>query len=301
MAAKPAKRMITAQFFGVGCGADDRCLSSAVIEALKGKSVADRNVARGGDVYRLHEWRAMPKACTGALLRLRTGQSPKLGSLTGEELRDVPLAEGEYVAEYFCFAYFPDWRVLALHRNRDAGGHSRLEGYLQDLCGVQPVVLNPLFTTDGLQRLGKMKDLTVAELTLAMPKNLDATAPADPQLRQTVEIARHAGAATISIRLSMGQRKAPLSQGAWEFVRHAMGMIGFEVKTARVRGHMRKDGDDDLGELLTLDLIEDMMRERIELPADPTVSEICDSLVEAYERRRSEIQLQVTAARLAPG
>lgn len=285
------RREITCDFFRVTCGQDGKFPFFKLMAQLHQRhpTAQERNNPTKDGYHRVYGWMALGHLGEGALLRLRTIHNASIAGIASDELRDLVLGEGEALTEYFCFSYFDEYRTMVVHRNREAGNYARLQDYLVAKSGVGSVHLSPIITGGALERLSRMQEFTIAELKLAIPDNIGKTG--NRSVDDMISIAHQTGAATIDVRISMDRSKKTLQDSVREAWATAVSFVGINTRMAEIRGRDRENPD----ELLTLDLLTDTMREKVELQfkgSRPALGDIHTALRSAYERRRSEIALQ---------
>lgn len=287
------RREINCDFFRVEIGHGG---ANGLLDVCNGiqrarPNASDRNLEVNDGFLRLYGWHSDGESGGGALLRLRTINNASIAMIHQDELRDLQLGRDEALAEYFCFAYYHEFRTLVLHRNRDAGGYGRLAMYLEEITGLRPVTFAPVLNTDALSRLERMQTVTVAELKIALPENLAAYETDESGVGGVLRFARHTGAATISATISMDHSRRPLLGVVKDIWRNVVVNSRDSVKAARVRGR-----SDELADgMLTIDLINDRMQERVDLDTRegrPSLDDFDNALRTAYLRRRDEIRYQ---------
>jgi hypothetical protein len=294
---KNTTREIATEFYWVSCaGSKGPCLSSVMGKVLKAfPNIEERNYPVDGDIYRISDWNCAQGIGTGNLLRLRPQNNAKMAGLKSDTLLDLPKVEGYVLAEYFCFVYFAEFRVLVLHRNRDAGGYKRLESYLNQFAESTPVVLTPVLTDQGLEVLGQMHKFTTAEFKIGDLENMSLKGWQSSSVARVLNFGKEAGAITMTVVISVDRsrknlKNEPLKDAMHDLVNH----VGDKIKSARVRGRMIDPDDDTKSRLV--DLMEHHIREYVEVPyaGGYLTSDILEGLRTAYKRRRTGIQLQFT-------
>jgi hypothetical protein len=309
---KTSFREVACDFFQVHTGVSGRHDFISIINGIYAAKTEtlERNVAIDDGVLRLYEWQEQNGVAGGALLRLRTDASARIGRFDTDELRDVPLRAGEALAEYFCFSYFAEFQVLVVHRNRYAGSHQRLEYYLQRMHGHRPISFNPIMTADALRRLDRMGGITVANVKLAMPVGDQIYDTGDQSVRELTQLGKRTGAVTLSLTLSVDHSRGVLSQDVKELWQHMVQRLsprnteashGPEavlpsadapsVEAATLHGYKERDSD----ELITIDLIADRMAERVRVRIagkSASLAELQGATSLAYQNRYEELRDQ---------
>ena len=249
----------------------------------------DRNFEIENGYVRLHDWRVEGNNASGAMLRLRTDGNARIGHLDTDDLRDIELNSGEALADYSCFRYFGEYKTLVLHRNRDAGNETRLRHYLERQCNVGPIDFGVLVSADALALFEQMQEITIAEITIAIPDNLSAeTGGRHVSVGDQIDLARRSGAATFTTRLSMDRtRRSLLPDVVRDWIKPYLRDDGETVRSAEVRGRINRGED-----IRTIDLIHDRLKERVRLESvnnKPELADFYESLNKAYQNRREEI------------
>ncbi len=249
----------------------------------------DRNFEVEDGYVRLHDWRVEEGNASGAMLRLRTDGNARIGHIETDDLRDIELRSGEALVDYSCFRYFGEFKTLVLHRNRDAGNEMRLRHYLEKQCNVGPIDFQVLVSADALALFEQMQEITVAEVTIAIPTNLSAeTGGRNVSVGDQIDLARRSGAATFTTRLSMDRtRRSLMPDVVRNWIKTYLRDDGETVRSAEVRGRINRGED-----VRTIDLIHDRLRERVRLESlgqKPELPDFYAALDKAYRNRRDEI------------
>lgn len=290
-------REITCDFFRIRVGQDKKGDFVQTIQALQARcaQVGARNLEVEDGYVRLHDWRVDGANASGALLRLRTDGTARIGHLETDDLRDLQLGTGEALADYSCFRYFGEFQTLVVHRNRDAGNESRLRYYLEQKTGVRPIDFEVLVSAEALRLFEQMQEITVAEISIAIPTNLGPeTQGRNLSVGEQIGLARRAGAAVVKTRLSMGHtRRSLVPDFVKSWFKSQLDEHGEAVRSAEVRGRLQEGGD-----VRVIDLIHDRIRERARLETDgsrPTLLNFYEALEKAYHNRRDEISQQFSS------
>ncbi len=280
------RRQVGVDFFRLESATDFADALDSVV--ARHPQVVDRNLEVGDGYARVYGWARDAVHSRGVLLRLRTSNAPSIARLDDDVLEDLELQANEAVAEYFCFGYFPQHQVLAVHRNRDAGRQARLLFYVERMSGGTPIHATVLLSTDAFDRLRRMYAVTVADLKLAMPMNLQVHQTGNVSVQDLIKIAHESGAASVTVHLSMERTKRTLSDRVKDALTAAVGDFPGAVEKATLRGRLEDDPD----EIVVVDLISDRMAEVVDVEGQDgriTIDGIHQAIREAYDRRADEI------------
>ena len=292
-------REINCDFFRVHLGQNRDSDFLAAMSAFQTRcgQAATRNSATEDGYVRLHDWRVDNGTASGALLRLRTDGRTRIAAIDTDDLRDLALATNEALADYSCFRYFEEFKTLVLHRNRDAGNEARLRFYLEQHAGLRPLELELLLSKNALQRFNRMQEITAAEIKIAMPDNLaDEARTGNSSVEQTIALARRSGAATFTMKFSMGHTRkrrmdVPFVRELFQgFIAETPELEGARIHAAEIKGRNQR-GE----EVRAIDLIRDRMSEKVRFDTDdghPTLADFYTALDKAYQNRRADIALQ---------
>lgn len=256
--------------------------------------INDRNMVKGDDLFRIGNVEYYQGPLVGTLLRLRRINDARIGFLDNEELQDLQLQPGETLTEFLTFMYIPQYKVVILSRNRDAGGHGRFEEYLEWFLDLNPVRLAVVQNLQPLNRLNQMDFIQNFEIKIANPQNLNAVA-GDATVRHAVQMAQQAAAASTSVTMSAEKTGVSLAKqvvtGAFgALINHFFGSVEKAIVTGRI-------GD----EHTVIDLVKDRMREYVQveravtpngsaLPIDRHI--LYGALNSAFEARHAELGAQ---------
>ncbi len=287
-------RKINCDFFRMNVGPDQR---GDFVQTLDGfcsrcPRTRDRDLEVEDGFLRLHDWRVEDGNARGALLELRTDGGARIANLDNYDLRDLELRQGEGLADYSCFRYFGEFKTLVIYRNRNAGNEKSLRYYLEQKTNVRPIDFDVLIATDALQRFERMQEIVFAELTIAMPNNLNAeTAGRGFSVGQEESLLNRARAATIKTQLSMGHTRRSMDLNTVKgWIKGNIDDYGEAVHSAKVRGRLESGEPID-----SIDLIQDRIRQEVEVRAvgsRPAISDFYDALERAYHLRRDGISRQ---------
>lgn len=256
----------------------------ALRDAYRSRSVSERNVVSMDGYHRVDSLGVMEgERQVGLFLRLRTNHDAVTATLDAEGLQDLQLREGEVLTEFFAFMYVPEYRVVVVHRNRDAGRQGKLERYAETLTGISPIILAGVITGDAANRLDRMSHTSKAYINIARPENL-SLANQDGPAFTLARMAHDDGAARINAEISVGNTRRALGSGFVDSVLRAIGFNRDSVTAATVTGRIDE-------EIVLVDLVRDLMRETVIVQAEGALSSdaVFWALGQAYDRRRDEI------------
>ena len=254
-------------------------------------TITDRNLAISDGFVRIGNWRKNGGSYQGIMLRLRTENVAQIARFDSDVMQDLALQPGEALTEYCCFAYYPTKQILVLHRSRNAGGSARLNDYLERMVRAGNVTLAVVLNRDAFQRLDRITEVTLAELKIAMPKLKTLPQADDEPAKDMIALAKLSGATTVSATLSMGRSKKPMLSAFRDAMKHFAGTYEEAVERAVVTGR----SEEEPGETITVDLITDRMREKVQIDVvegQSVTDRIHEALATAYERRVDEINAQ---------
>jgi hypothetical protein len=246
----------------------------------------ERNLERDEDFLRLEQWQRRGDTCYGILLRLRPNHHAVMAQLEQEGLKDVPVPAGHHPAEYACFRYTPQNNILVMQSNPAAGGPSRLCWYVREMSGDQHIGHDIVLTPDAARNYRNLQIISAVELSLAAPSQAGLFDGSGETLEHVLAFGQDTDAARMRIRLSSGHRAHGLNL---KFIRDMISQlqtVSLETKIARVNGYDAAD------EKRVVDLIEDRLRETVELTCTgpvPTVKDRFRALDKAYSSRRDDL------------
>ena len=293
----------TCEFFRVNYGSDNaRKFDKLLSEVLAAKPrPQDRDfLGSDGDLYRLYNCEVEKGRCVGSLIRFRHGIAPQKASLNGDRIEDIHLATGEFLVEYYSFAYFPEFDIVVIQRNRNAGSPNRLAAYLRHFGAPKNLQFEPVLNNNAFEKLYQAPLVRSTELRFAVPTSNTLFETENKSLKEVIELGRMHGAAYVTIILSKGRKSGSLSiSGTRKLFSDAIETLG--VKTKRnpqgvtdAKAHT-KSGDFFGADNEFLDMIEDRMQEEVEVrynTVNPTTEDYYQVIIAAYDRRRDEIVQQ---------
>lgn len=281
-------RVVNCDFFRVmmpeGAGDFGDELENAL---LSRGQVADRNVPSSDDFHRIDSLAKSEGNTFGLFLRLRAINEARVASLNAEGLSDLTLRPNEVLTEFFAFMYVPEFQVVVIHRNRDAGRQGKLERYVEDITGLNPVVLSIVINEDAAGRIHRMGFKSKVELTLARPENM-ASADKSESAFSLAQLSQESNAAVMRIEVSAGHTKESITKRFVDWVVQLVSREPGAVRAATVRGKI-----DD--EIVLVDLVKDRMMEKVEVKTEGrslSIDGVYWALRQAYERREGEIRRQ---------
>ncbi|MCH7596597.1 MAG: hypothetical protein IID35_08570, partial [Planctomycetes bacterium] len=110
----------------------------------------------------------------GDMVRIRMNEGAILTKLSGET-HPIDLDDDEGIGEQTAFLYQPTMNILVVQRNRFAVSASKLARYFESMGGLdEPIVLDPIYTQDAIQRLARLTTIRKFTIRLAGPTNATA-------------------------------------------------------------------------------------------------------------------------------
>ena len=246
-------------------------------------SVAERNLESFDGYWRIDGFDNRVDRYYGAFLRLRTTSDAKVARVDEIGLRDLKLPKNEVLTEFFGFAYDPQYQILVVHRNRDAGRHGRLQLYAEHLTHINDIDFALVLSEDDAKRIDSMGFKSKIELTLARPENL-ASADQERSVLHLARLSHLSKSALLTVTMSVGHTKQSLSDDVFQSVVKLAGLKSDTVRSAKVRGRVD-------GEMVWIDLIEGRMKESVDIASQGplTLESVFGALDTAYSRREGEI------------
>ncbi len=258
-------------------------------------AASQRNIRNGDDYMRIHGWTVNGKDAQGALLRLRVDNNASVARLDSDDLRDLHLEAGEVLTEYYCFRYYAEFKILVVHRNRDAGNYGRLENYLEEMrADCKPAVLSIVPAPDAWLRMDELHTMTVAEVTVRKPVSLAIFEGSGKSAQQIAELTGDTDAPYLTLKFSVGHQRGSLSQGPLKRLLHELKDLGM-ISAATVQGKTAQyatQGYSQQDEMTMIDLVADRLRQRVTIPIRSgrlSIGDIFEALEQAYRMRHSDL------------
>jgi hypothetical protein len=227
----------------------------------------------------------------GEMLRIRMQQIPSKAKVSGE-VNPIDLASNEGVGEPTMFLFDPITRTIVIQKSQAGVAPTAIRHYFEAKTKVVPMSFNPRLQKETMQKLGRMRQVKALEVTVASVTDTSFLQGRVSSVGQALSAINGLGAPTISLKISAGRgKRADLGAAAKEEA-HAMldlnthlpGAVQKLVITGDIEGLDKPD---------PLDLLEDKMIERIELPPltgrGYSYGDRKNAIFEAWERRKVEI------------
>lgn len=231
----------------------------------------------------------------GEMLRIRMSQIPSKAKVSGG-ITEIDLAADEGVGEPTIFLFDPATRTIVIQKSQAGVAPTTIRHYFEAKTKVMPIRFDTRIQKETMQKLGRMRQVKSLELSIASITDASLARGQDGSVGQALSRIRGLGSPSISLRIYAGKgKKADLGTGAKDEA-HAMLDLN-----AVVPGAVQKliiTGDiDGMDKPDPLDLLEDKMIERIELPPlsgrGYTYADRKNAILEAWERRKSEISSMI--------
>ena len=236
----PRKRKVKFGFYRVELPAGSCPFHQLLQRHVVSRAPIDRNVDVEGGFNRIDKYGQVEAPGTwnvGLFLRLRSESDAVIGSLDSEVLEDLRLGEGEVLTEFFTFAYHPDTNVIAVQRNRDAGGVNNFLGYIETISGVKPIDLSIVPDSDPFERVRLLDEVREIQIRIANPRNIRNIH--GQSLAGFIEAGQRSGTETISITLSMSHAPGTIPRETVEDAKEIIGNDQIDTQRAIIRGFRR--------------------------------------------------------------
>jgi hypothetical protein len=199
------------------------------------------------------------------------------------------LGANEYPTEWFTFCYFPEYQVLGVHRNWYAGGHRRLADYITTIYTKEVLALTATAAASAVDRFRRWGELYSTEVRISVPQLAPGEGEAFSLHDRLTQIGQQAGAMEVGLLLTKGRFKKPLLEKTKELISDLLSTSEDDIVSARATGKPNA-----LAEEVTLDLLEESIREKVEMPStdDPKPEDFYDAIQVAYTRRLKEFRSQ---------
>lgn len=288
-------RQIKIDFYRVEMPDDADISFEGIIERVaKSADNAKRTEVIGQAHVRLQE-ATMDRNCWRAeMVRIRLEDGAIVTKLSGES-DPIDLAQDEGLGEQTAFLYRPSLRVLVLQRNKFAVSSSKLAQYFENKGGLdRPIMLDPIYTQDALQRLGGFTSIRSCEVRMAGPLDPEQFREQVPHIGGMVDLLKVFKSPRLALRWSMGQGNP---DGSLSF-RKVIAAMKALVKTAdRDEARVFKlqiSGRNSEDERDILDLVEERLTvvKTVERDKDRTLpyARRSAAIYQAWEEKRDELR-----------
>ena len=284
-------RIVTVDFFRVHMFVPGRTFES-LIDAVKAMTGANRNWAvTDDDVIRLHEVDIWGDCIEGEMTRLRMGDVPPKGDLSGS-VTDLALEDDEGLGEQTAFLYDPKTRALLIQRSKMGVSSGRLTGYFEYMTRMPtPVIAEPSLRLDAVQRLAEITEVRSFQVNFARVDNPDAFKGLDLGNESFIDVMNEFKSPTADIRISMGRQEGTLPvEKIKKIALHLMQFGKPKGQAAHPNDVTKIDlsGRDDDGNSTGVDLVRDRLFEKVNVQR--TTRRVLypvrrDALREAYDRQ----------------
>jgi len=252
---------------------------------------ATRSVKINGYPVRLQVAKAYPNFCSGDMIRIRMDDTPTVASVSGDtELLNLDDDEG--LGEETAFLYQIPTMVLMLQRNRNGVSESSFAKYFTAKSGIE-VRLEPVVQGDVIARITRMQTISKFEITVAGASTMSALKGQDLAVDEILSLSNRFHAQSVTMEVSVGNQKTKslsfgtVIESATKLFSHATKQLG-DIKTIKV------SGDTENGHLEVLDLLQDWVRETIDVnPVDNrriSYDERSQCLRDAWEKQRDLLE-----------
>lgn len=143
----------------------------------------------------------------GIFTKIRMTGLPVKASSTSDEQEDIDFSDTEGVGESTAFLYVPARKILVLQRNRYGLTTNAFEEYFQHFANrKRAVLLVPIISEHTLRRLSAARRLTKLSFKILPLASKDQLKSGVATLSHALACMEYAGAATLSVDLSVAPR-----------------------------------------------------------------------------------------------
>lgn len=211
--------------------------------------------------------------------KLRHGEAPEQATEHSEEV-DVQLLPGHGLVEKSHFLFFADINLLVLQRNRNAGGRSHFQSYLNQPQFAERVLV-PVLSKDAYRRLVDGGPIKRIEVSLRPPAF--TSDEEDSHLKDFIKVFESSGASRMKMTLSVktGESLAATAK-------NALLTLSKFGRTSIARATLCDEGE-------VVDLLVDRVTETFEVKllqnGRPDPQSMFQGLAEAKDARASTLQV----------
>ncbi|MEQ8467684.1 DUF6731 family protein [Coleofasciculus sp. E1-EBD-02] len=200
----------------------------------------------------------------GDMIRLRMTDIPIKGNLSGN-VEEINLADHEGIGERTAFLYHIPTKILVLQSSQAGTSPQSFAEYFRRMGELDTeIYLDPVLQIDAMQRLTNIQTVRKFEVRTAGLDSMEIIKDQNVGVQQFVKMSEIFRAPTLSVSLSIGhKKKSSLSVDTIKELAHKLTRIS-QQNNQNVK-KLRISGSTDEGENIKLDLINNRMREIIDI------------------------------------
>jgi len=259
------------------------------------KNDESRTVDIRGVPIRLHEiYHQWGECWEGDIIRIRMTEVPVKASRRGA-ISAFGLSEDEGMGEQSAFLYHPQTRVLMLQSSKFGISVSDFARYFEELGNLnQSIFVDPVIPMDALKNLNKIQEIRKFEVRAAGLENMQLLNGQDYGVQEMTRLSETFHAPQMQVSLSVGHSKNK-SLSLERAKETAFALLRISTQNKKKVSKIRISGSTEDNELASLDLLQNRLRDDIEIIPDPGRSRNVaygkrqEAIRKAWELRQNEL------------
>jgi hypothetical protein len=241
---------------------------------------------------RMHQASKEGEFWEGNFIRIRMTGVPVKASRKGS-VSSFLLEDHEGMGEQTAFLYHPKTQVLILQTNQSGVSAASFAKYFEVICRLgQPIFIDLVLQPDAVQRLATMRSVRKFQVRTTGLDTMQLFQGADYGVNEMAQLSEAFRAPAMEITLSVerDKEKSLLSESVKNVANWLSRMSIHhqeQVKKIRISGSTEED------ELVVIDLLQDRMREQVEIQIgkgrDLSYKKRQEAIRKAWERRKNEL------------